>query len=339
LDGGNNGLIGPERARWQALLGVEEQNARAALAHLARRGDAEAGLRLWWTIWRFWLDRGQWDEARDWLDRFLAFEHSAEWRARGLFAGGMIGVRQRDPDAARNYLRACLALSLEQDLWRCQAAALTQLGHLAFQANDLHAAAAHHREALALRRAQGNDREVAVSLSGLANVTADLGDMAAAEALLVEALTLLRAWGDKSEEGALLNELANIASRRGNPAAAQAYLVASLECGWQLDAPARLMTSLTILAVQCADAAPEEVLRLLGGLRALAEHWRLPPDPISEADTAAVIAALRARLGLAVADAAWADGATADRATINALATAVIARQAEAHGSPPAPEI
>ena len=62
------------------------------------------------------------------------------------------------------------------------------------------------------------------------------------------------------------------------------------------------------------------------------------PDPAREASAATLVAALRERLG-PDAEVAWADGATADQAAITALATAIIARQAEAHGprSHPAP--
>ena len=168
LDSADDGLIGPDHAHWQALLAAEEQNVRAALAHLVGRGDAEAGLRLWCGTWRFWSNRGQWGEARAWLDRLLALGGSVELRAQCLFAGGLVTLWQRDESAASAYLRACLALSQSPDLWRWRAAALTQLGNLARRADDPQAAVAYHREALTLRR----DRATTARLASRSAVSA-----------------------------------------------------------------------------------------------------------------------------------------------------------------------
>lgn len=305
---------------------------RAALGHLAATGDGEGGLRLWWCIWRFWSDRGQWGEARGWLRRLLALGGADRPRARCLFAGGMIALRQRDDDDAERLLRDCLAAAGGDDGWRWRAAALTQLGHLDRRRGDPQGSAALHREALTLRRELGNAREVAISLCGLGFALGDLGDLAEAEALLTEALGLFRAWGDQGEEGAILYELAGLASRRGDSTTARLHLATSLAGWWERGARGRIVAWLTDLAARCADAAPSEALRLLAALEALADCWGLPHAGRGGGELAALVAALHDRLGPA-AEAIWAAGETTDRAALVALATAAITRQAEAHAA------
>lgn len=324
LAGAHDGFLGPGRSHWRALLEAEEENARAALAHLAARADAEAGLRLCWALWRFWSDNGQGDEARAWFDRFLALGGSPEWRARGLFAAGMIGVQLGDNPAAGRALRACLALAIEHGFRRWQAAALAQLGHIARRAGDPHAAVAHSAEALELRRRFGDQREIAISLMGLGTALGDAGDPARAEALLSEARASFHALGDRGEEASALYHLAWIACLRGDGPAARAHLTASLDHWWRLDARGRIANWLTPLARACAEGAPAEALRLLGALRALTAR-------ASATEQTTLIAQLRARLDPAAATAAWEAGTGTGAAGITALAAAMLGRQARYH--------
>jgi hypothetical protein len=113
---------------------------------------------------------------------------------------------------------------------------------------------------------------------------------------------------------------------------ARAQLVAALDGWWQLGANGRILTRLGGLASGCADEAPAETLRLLSALHTLADHLRILPAASAGARQTALVATLRDRLGPA-ADAAWADGDTADPETITALAVAMLARRAERHAS------
>jgi non-specific serine/threonine protein kinase len=98
-------LLGPQQVAWLDRLEREHDNLRLALAWLAERGAqggaeaAEAALHMGTALTRFWVDRGHFALAWEWLQRLLALPGvgaarppapapwwpSPRWRARSWF--------------------------------------------------------------------------------------------------------------------------------------------------------------------------------------------------------------------------------------------------------------
>jgi DNA-binding SARP family transcriptional activator len=90
-------LDGPDQATWLALLEIEHDNLRAALAWCTQEGaDLEMGLRLAGTLARFWNLYGDFTEGLRWLEHALAQPAGSKMAAAralalkgaGHYAGG-----------------------------------------------------------------------------------------------------------------------------------------------------------------------------------------------------------------------------------------------------------
>ncbi len=93
-----------ERERAVAVLSRDHDNFRAALDWSLRTGD-EAGPRLARALGRFWLARGFWREARDWLERALTPRPADEHvRADLLRLLGTVLYESGDPASAQAVL-------------------------------------------------------------------------------------------------------------------------------------------------------------------------------------------------------------------------------------------
>jgi non-specific serine/threonine protein kinase len=107
-------LRGPEQREWLACLKTEYDNCRAALEwSMGSDAGAEAGLRLAAALTTFW-QRSQWRygrEARDWLDRVLAFDSGelSAARVKALISAGQMASIQNDSGAACSFFEAGLA--------------------------------------------------------------------------------------------------------------------------------------------------------------------------------------------------------------------------------------
>ncbi|HEU0113309.1 MAG TPA: hypothetical protein VFQ80_01460, partial [Thermomicrobiales bacterium] len=109
------GLQGPDQARWLDRLDAEHDNLRAALGDAAQRGDGEFVLRLAVRLWRFWLMRGYPAEGRAWLERALAAGAAAppNLRAQARQGLGHLAVDLGAYAEAERQFSASLALCRE----------------------------------------------------------------------------------------------------------------------------------------------------------------------------------------------------------------------------------
>ena len=95
---------GEERPAWLPRFELEHDNFLAALDFLTQSGNAEWGLRLGASLFRFWELKEQFAEGREKLTRLLDVPSAAERnkiRARALFAAGILAGTQGDYSSAR----------------------------------------------------------------------------------------------------------------------------------------------------------------------------------------------------------------------------------------------
>jgi predicted ATPase/DNA-binding CsgD family transcriptional regulator len=244
------------------VLTRDLDNARAALAWFAARGDAERCLRLAVPYGWLWFTRGPLDEGRVWLDRAQESTAgvSAAIRGRALMWASDVALRQTDFAAAQMLAAASVSLLRGQDadaVWL--AASLIDLGSALHQQGDDAAALPALEEALSLVRAWDNPQITAVALNNLAECALDRGDLAVAEGYLHDALGLAAprgyAWG-LAYAHVLLGA---IAADRGHDQEALDQFVSCLEAAWRLgdlSFERAALLGVAIMATRLAAYAP-----------------------------------------------------------------------------------
>src|SRR5215210_1122959 len=224
---GESKLREPEEATGLERLDVEHDNMRAALSWTLESKEAELGLRLAGTLWRFWWMRGHYSEGRRWLEEALAKDGGAPAaRAKALEAVGWLADDQGDIDRAVAAAEEGLRISARAEIQSSVTASFLRiLGSAAYVRGDHEQAAQHFEESLALSREARDERSVASSLLRLGNVSSDQGDHEKAKEFYEEGLALSREVDDKAllasalisvgaefllqgdhERGAMLNE-------------------------------------------------------------------------------------------------------------------------------------
>ncbi len=222
---------GEETAGWLERFDAEHDNFRAALDELTRRGDAEWGLRLAASLFRFWEMREYLREGRDRLERLLKLPGAAarnKVRARALFAAAVLTGEQGDYAAGRKLGEESLEINRESGDRQGVAVCLNALAVNARERGDAAAARLLFQEALELWRELGDRVAVARCLSNLANAVRVERDYALARSLHEEALSLFRELGDQTGVAWAINHEGDVASEQGNATEARALYEKSL---------------------------------------------------------------------------------------------------------------
>ncbi len=213
-------LFGPNQGSWFDRLEEEHDNLRSALRRSIGEGDAETGLRLIGTLWRFWATRGYASEGRK-------------------FQSDVLG------------LPAIPSVDLE-----IQAQAINGVGALAYFQGDYVTAKLHYERALSLRREIGNPVGIARVVSNLALVAKEQGDYERALALHEEALELGRSCGDTRSQAASLNNLGILLQDLGEferSAAIHRQSLALMKEAGALHGIVHSLNNLSAIALELAD--------------------------------------------------------------------------------------
>jgi predicted ATPase/serine/threonine protein kinase len=213
-----------EGAGWLERLGLENDNFRASLEWLTETGNAEWGLRLGTSLFRFWEVREFLAEGRDRLDRLLKLPETGattKLRMRALFAAGVLAGEQGD------YASAAALINESQDIAqalgdkRGVAVSLNALAVFARDRGDVEVAHTLFEASLGLWRELDDQKAVARALSNLANVLKLQGEYSRARALYVECLSIFRGLGDRTGVAWSLNYQGDVAHDQGDSAAAR----------------------------------------------------------------------------------------------------------------------
>jgi predicted ATPase len=214
-----------EGAGWLERLGLENDNFRAALEWLTETANAEWGLRLGTSLFRFWEVREFLAEGRDRLDRLLKLTEAGattKLRMRALFAAGVLAGEQGD------YASAAALINESQDIAQALgdktgiAVSLNALAVFARDRGDVEVAHTLFEASLGLWRELDDQKAVARALSNLANVVKLQGEYARARALYVECLSIFQELGDRTGVAWSLNYQGDVAHDQGDSAAARA---------------------------------------------------------------------------------------------------------------------
>jgi non-specific serine/threonine protein kinase len=326
-------MTASEQIEWLARLAPEHENFRSALARSIAMQDAETGLRLAVALQPFWLQRGFFTEAREFLTHLLELPLARSrtvLTARALQTAGTMARYQNDLPAARAFHEKGLEISREREDRRGVAEALRCLGTTASREGDDASAERFHKESMAIAWEVGDLVGYGWSLDWLGVMARWRGEEDRALARFSDALNHFQKIRVPAGVAHVLCKLAILEMERGDTARARIRFLAGLtefvnrqdrvQVAYNLAHFARLARRL---------GEPLAAARLWGTTEAVLEETGvdlLPGDrPGYEVDVAA------ARTASSPADfaAAWAAGR---RLT---LAEALVAARQVGEGSPP----
>ena len=183
----------------------------------------KAVLRLGAALWRFWLNRAQYRDARR-LARAGAprrRDSPLDVRAAALgAAGGIAYYTHDDVDGAERFWREGLELRRVQDDPHELGAALSRLASIAWRRGDFDGAIAYHKQALPLYEQAGADALLLTELHWLGDAYRDRGDFDEAERVLEETVTRARELGFDQQLTSTLHSLGDLSLDRMDPEAA-----------------------------------------------------------------------------------------------------------------------
>jgi non-specific serine/threonine protein kinase len=329
-------LMGRDMSRTLDTLEREYDNFRAVF-HWALEGDADdlgLGLRLAGAMYRFWNLRGHLGEARQWLDRALAWsqDQPIAVRAKALNAAGVLAGMQTDDDRAEALLSESLALwRMVGDATRV-AAATGNLGLVAQNRHDVDRAMACFRESQDLYEQAGDQRGIAIALGNRARLERQQGRDREAVPLFERAVALFRELGD---DRSLSNSLANLghsALKLGDLLKSTAFFTESLELRQALASTLGIAECLEgFAALANAAGRPRRAARLYGAAEALREIAGAPRADPDRSEQERLVAGVRRRLGEQSFAGEWAAGRTINPEDAARLAL----RSGEADGGEP----
>jgi predicted ATPase/class 3 adenylate cyclase len=218
----------------------ELPNFRAALAGFLEDGRHEGVLRLGAALSKFWLNRAQYQDAADWLERSPMDDTALplDVRAAALAAAGAIAFYVHDDvDRAEILWREGLAMRREQDDPRELGVALTRLGSVAWRRGDFDRAIAYHEQALPLYEQAGDEGSRLNELHFLGDAYRDRGDYDESQRVLEETAALARSLGRNQQLTSTLHSLGDLALDREDPDTALARFAEGLEYAVETTSP------------------------------------------------------------------------------------------------------
>jgi tetratricopeptide (TPR) repeat protein len=310
----------------EALERVAEDhdNFRAVLAWAVENAEADLGLRLAYSLWRFWHQRAHLREGREWFEKLLSLPASGargEARFKGLTGAGGIAYWQNDYPAAEAWYQESESIARGLGDRRALAEALFNTTSMAALRGDIPGARAKVREIMGIARDLGDDQMLAQALAydGYAAFMTD--DFDNARTTLEEALALTVPSGDKLAIAQGHHMVAQVARLQGRLADAADHYRQAVAAMHELGDAASLTEPLQgLAAIAVATGDPERGVRLLGANAAIRERigggpppeWLRLGDPLGDAKN---------ELSEVVYDAAWNAGQemSVDEAVSDAL--------------------
>jgi predicted ATPase/Tfp pilus assembly protein PilF len=223
-------LNGPQQAQWQTRLDEAYEHLRTILSWALEQQDIEMGLRLAGALWRFWYQRGQLTEGREWLEAFLALSPAGApvrrtplW-AKALNGAGVLALQQGDHGRAEILLAESLALCEALADQRGVATALGNLGIIAHDQAAYTRAATLWETSLAIRQELGDPVLIAITLHNLATNAYSQGDYQRASAYFENSLVMRQHIGDTRGIASTLNGWGSLALEQGDYLHARARL-------------------------------------------------------------------------------------------------------------------
>lgn len=249
VEAGEPRMRGHGQTAWLDELDAEQGNLRAALDWTLQTADAETALRICAAVWRYWMNRGRFEEGRAWVDRALEAGASAPSPARlgALIASAFLAEDHADYEAAQTRFEQAASLAESTGDQLTLAQAWDGLGTVASDRGEFSVASDHHVRAAALAREIGDERMASIATANLGSVHYRHADFDRAEQCWLECRALVRAQGDLHGEALMTGNLGALAVMRGDLQQGEALLTEALALQRELRHPRTVASCLVNL--------------------------------------------------------------------------------------------
>jgi tetratricopeptide (TPR) repeat protein len=336
---------------WLGRCDAEHDNFRAGIEYLVEAGNSEWGLRLGSALFGFWEAREHLTEGRRALAALLDIPGSnpvSAYRARALYAAGVLADGQLDFNSGTGLMNLCLEIQLQLGdkqgiatvesalavgwnkagrydlarshieralgLWKELGSGkfvlgLSNLANIAKKQGDYAVARAAYEATLDAFRAARDFRGMAVALTGLGDVAAAQGDLTEARRLYEESLKEFQRIGDLWGVAGVLRDLGDLACRGHNHLHAAALYKDALAVFHKLGHRRGMAVVLEHLAAcACYDNRPGRALKLAGAAAVMRENLGISLSPAEQEELDQTISRARGKLPEAEQTKAWAEG-------------------------------
>ena len=233
-------IHGPGQVEWMDRLGMELDNARAALDWSLSSQQPEKLLRLFAALGWNWLVRWSPSEYRNWLDNIRALpdiDHHPVTYAR------ILNLAVQQEWVAANYGEAQAFVEESQAIWlelgvageRGLAEALYLMGMIPLQEGDYNKAESYFEQSLELYQKYGEPWGVAMVKFFLGNVTLWKDEDSSALLWLMQSLDLFDELGDPWGIARVTQRLGELFLKQGSYEKAQIYFDRHLRLDERLD--------------------------------------------------------------------------------------------------------
>ena len=311
---------------WMDTLDRERSNLAAALDWWVEH-DARQALALAEGAYRFWAERGHFDEGRRAFERSLAAAQDVEPvdRARALMYTGAFAFNLGDLERAETLAEETLAVCRENGDPDRIARALVLLGTIRSERGAPELSVPLLDEAVDLAHLASDDVLVSFTTVHLALATMYAGDYQRARRTAEDAVAQMRRLGDRTGEQDALSNLGQAELLAGDERAALDSFVSSLELAIEAHHPIGIANGVQGVAEVAAHGGDvESGARLLAACKAFRDARELRFEAISRRTWEEALAQARAALdddAFASASAAGAE-LSIDDAAAEALTTA-----------------
>ena len=224
-------LLRPERGVWLERLDRTHDNLRAALTWSSEHAALGTGLRLAGALTWYWYLRGNLQEGRTFLERFLAQNGQADSsvaRGKALYGASLLTRTQGDFELANQEAEESVSLfrGLTDPYWL--ALALARLGDIQMSQGKLEEARSLLEESRHLFEEQDLPFLEAFVLRYLGQAALSNHDLMEAKTLFGQSLVLFQQARDLLGEAATLGALGVVAMAQGDVVTAQSLVNQSL---------------------------------------------------------------------------------------------------------------
>jgi predicted ATPase/class 3 adenylate cyclase len=268
---------------WLDRLEREHDNLREALRWTIDTGEADAGLRIAGSLWRFWQMRGHLAEGRRWLGELLdlpAASARTAARAKALSGAGSLAYWLRDTDSVQGFYEESLAIHRELGDRRGEAEGVYNLAFAPLLAGDLPATRELLHRAAEMYRELQDPAHLAHVQWALATVITQEGDLESAADLIEEAHAAFLSLGDLWGIALTSGTQAVLALNQGDYERCLVFCIESLDANEALGntlGAAVAIQALAVVAIRLGRA--ETGVRLAGAVDRIRELAGGGPPP------------------------------------------------------------
>lgn len=245
-------LLGEDQVTWLIRCDLEHDNIRGALRWAIAADEAEMAQETTGALWRFWQQRGHFDEASRWFDQVLSMPSGSRptgARAKALRGAGGIAWWRTDIDATSRFYNEALEIERKIGNPKALAEALYDWAHAAVATGDFEGSIEALEESLAMFTRLGDEDGIARVQYALAGRDLMAGRWEAAAARNQGAVQTWRRLGNRFQLTQALSGLATSYARDGRTAEARSAAAEYVDLVVEAESPVGVVFSMMLFAL------------------------------------------------------------------------------------------